>query len=314
MSAEGRSRPTASTVACDRSVVGGRLSRLVSVTRLRFSRLRLTFQRVPELSETRTGQLRLWLCLLGGLVEFYVDAARSDRIRRIRVGHGNKARTLYLRGNGVDVYTFYATFIKGIYDAALPLPRGAVIVDLGANIGLTAAYWALVCEDARVVAVEPESSNVGLLQMNVSPADVSIHHAAIAERCGTASLEIRGATGHTVVADETEQGSDSQTIQMITPDFLEAIEELRHVDLIKADIEGAEAGVFTRPWKLLQKCETIIMEIHQASVRADIVRLLAHEGFSHLPGERVDFPDVFRRDQNDGTTESGCGDRTHETR
>jgi FkbM family methyltransferase len=262
---------------------------------LRLRRLRLTRRRVSELTETRTGQVRLWLCLLFGLVEYYVEAARSNRTRRVRVGCGRKARDLYLRGNGVDVYTFYATFIKGIYDAVLPLPMGAVIVDLGTNIGITAAYWSIVCDNARVIAVEPEVSNVALIRMNLRASEASIYQAAISDRSGTDVLEIRGATGHTLVNGASEPIGDVQAVDTITPDDLEAMEQLGHVDLIKADIEGMELRVFTRPWRLLAKCDGIIMEVHDAERRRELVDFLTQFGFSHQLGERVDFPDVFRR-------------------
>ncbi|MEK6274455.1 MAG: FkbM family methyltransferase [Actinomycetota bacterium] len=263
--------------------------------KLRLGRLRLTHRRVCELTETRTGRLRLWLCLFAGLVEYYVGPARSDRLRRVRVGRGSNARDLYLRANGVDVYTFYATFIKGLYDAVLPLPQGAVVVDLGANIGITGAYWLTVCHDARVVAVEPESGNVALLRMNLQAPGVSIHQTAISERCGTEFLEIRGVTGHTLVADESEGRGEVQAVRTITLDDLEAMERLDHVDVVKVDIEGAEVPVFTQPWRLLRKCDGIVMEIHDADRRSDLVHCLAEQGFSHRVGERVDFPDVFSR-------------------
>jgi FkbM family methyltransferase len=250
---------------------------------------------VSELTENHADRLRLWLCLLAGLAEYHVRAIRSDRTRRIRVGRGSKARNLYLRANGVDVYTFYATFIKGLYDAALPLPRGAVIVDLGANIGMTAAYWLEMCDDARVVGVEPEPSNAALIRMNLGASEASIHQAAISERSGTKLLEIRGPTGHLLVTDESEHGVEVQAVQTMTPDELAAVEHLDHVDLIKADIEGAELGVFTRPWHLLRKCERIIMEVHDSERRTDIVDFLAGLGFTHQLGERIDFPDVFLR-------------------
>lgn len=268
---------------------------MLDVTRLRLSRARLTFRRVRELTETSTQEVRLWLCLLAGLVEFYIEAIRSDRIRQVRIGLGCKARTLYLRANGVDVYTFYATFIKGIYDAALPLPRGAVVLDLGANVGITAAYWLITCEDARVIAVEPESRNMALLRLNVAADEASIHQAALAERAGIASLEIRGPTAHKLVDESGPPRSDVQPIRTLTLEELRVIEGLSHVDLMKVDIEGAEARVFSRSWDLLQKCRVVVMEIHESSSREDLVQSFAEQGFRHRLGERIDFPDVFTR-------------------
>jgi hypothetical protein len=73
----------------------------------------LTRRRVSELGERPIDRIRLCVCVLAGLVEFFVPATRSDGIHHVRVGRGDKTRALYLRANRVDVYTFYATFIKG---------------------------------------------------------------------------------------------------------------------------------------------------------------------------------------------------------
>jgi FkbM family methyltransferase len=273
----------------------GRLSVAFETVALRLARFRLTHRRVADLTDTRIGRLRLWLLLFAGLVEYYVRPVRSDRLRRVRVGQGSNARDLYLRANGVDVYTFYATFIKGLYNAALPLRRGAIVVDLGANIGITCAYWLMVCNDAQVVAVEPESNNVRLLRMNLRASEASIHEAAISERSGTELLEIRGATGHMLITDEIEAGRDLQTVRTMTPDELDTMEHFGRIDVIKADIEGAELRIFTRPWRLVSRCDRIIMEVHDDESRSKIVDFLAGMGFEHEPGERVDFPDLFSR-------------------
>jgi FkbM family methyltransferase len=281
--------------ACGSQPARQRLASAVGVLALRIGRLRLAKRRVRELSDSRTSQARLWICLLLGLLEFYVEAARSDRLHHVRVGIGSRARDLYLRANGVDIYTFYATFIKGIYDAVLPLPPGSVIVDLGGNIGITAAYWLTVCDDPRIVVVEPESSNVDLMRKNLEPSEASIHEAAIAERSGNQLLEIHGATGHTLITGQGELTRDVQAVETITLDDLCTMEHLGHVDLIKADIEGAELAVFTRPWQILANCDRIIMEVHEVERRSELVDFLTELGFRHQPGERVDFPDVFCR-------------------
>jgi FkbM family methyltransferase len=227
-----------------------------------------------------------------GLVEFFVPATRSHGIHRVRVGRRDKARTLYLRANGVDVYTFYATFIKGIYDKPLPLPHGATVLDLGANIGTTAAHFALSGRDVHVIAVEPERDNAALLALNTDPAECTIHRAAISDRSGTGTLRTSGPTAHTL--GESGDGP-IQTVPTLSLDDLAKMHQPGRVALMKVDIEGAEASVFAQPVGLLDVTDAVAMEIHDADERDRLVRYFAGLGFMHELGRRVDFPDLFVR-------------------
>jgi Methyltransferase FkbM domain len=81
-------------------------------------------------------------------------------------------------------------------------------------------------------------------------------------------------------------------------------ESLSQVDVMKVDIEGSEARVFSRRWGLLQNCRVVVMEIHDPSSRRDLIRSFAEQGFRHRPGERIDFPDVFTRDPADNDADT----------
>jgi hypothetical protein len=64
-----------------------------------------------------------------------------------------------------DIPTYREVFLQQAYRLALQRPP-SVIVDAGANIGLTSVYFALRYPAARIVAVEPEASNFALLTTN----------------------------------------------------------------------------------------------------------------------------------------------------
>jgi hypothetical protein len=72
-----------------------------------------------------------------------------------------------LRVRTTDVFVYRDT-IQGQYGFDLPFqPR--VILDAGANIGLTSVYFAKKYPHARIVAIEPEASNFDVLTRNVRP-------------------------------------------------------------------------------------------------------------------------------------------------
>ena len=55
-----------------------------------------------------------------------------------------------------------------MYDSGFrPAPR--VVVDAGANIGLSTVFFANKFPQAKIVAIEPEPSNFAMLRDNVAP-------------------------------------------------------------------------------------------------------------------------------------------------
>jgi FkbM family methyltransferase len=236
----------------------------------------------------------LLLSLARGIIERELPALRTPAIRRLRLRDG---KTFYVRGNGWDAYTFFEIFIKGVYDSALPVRPGAMVVDLGSNIGATCAYWRTRVPSAAIVAVEPERSNAGMLRLNVG-GDAEVEDAAVSDASGWAQFDAGDrSTGHQLAASGSQNraGAGKRT-RTLTPDDILRVHSPSRVGLLKVDIEGAEEAVFTRPWDLLDVTDKIVMEIHDDSVRPRIVAALAEQGFDHhRPSGPRDMADLFVR-------------------
>src|SRR5262245_40199947 len=74
---------------------------------------------------------------------------------RVEVRVGADERLLRLRLGTTDVSVFDEVVVRGEYDFAAP-GTVATVVDAGANIGITAAWYAARYPGCRVVAIEPE--------------------------------------------------------------------------------------------------------------------------------------------------------------
>jgi FkbM family methyltransferase len=123
--------------------------------------------------------------------------------------------------------------------------RGAVAVDVGANIGLfTLALARRVGPEGRVHAIEPEPANARAIARAVEAAgyrQVRLHRAAAADRVGRLDLHLSGSNRgdhRTALRDGTRDTIEVSAIRL--DDLL--VEEPR-VDFIKIDVQGAELAV-----------------------------------------------------------------------
>ena len=83
---------------------------------------------------------------------------------RVKALHG---QTIYCRSGLADLGVVYDTF-EGRYHLP-PAGIGAVrtILDLGANIGLTMAHFAVLYPQARILGVELDAGNFALCRKNI---------------------------------------------------------------------------------------------------------------------------------------------------
>lgn len=134
------------------------------------------------------------------------------------------------------------------------LSEGDTFVDVGANIGFFAMLAAsLVGPAGRVVAFEPNPANCDLLRRSIEANDfagrVDLHPMAVAERrmqlhFVTPGIDSNGRLATS--AEEAAEQSDLPAIEAVALD--EALAGLERIDVIKMDVEGAEA----RAWQGMQ--------------------------------------------------------------
>ena len=173
---------------------------------------------------------------------------------------------VYIRIGTTDASVLRQVLIERQYDLDLPLPTlPRIIVDAGANIGLSAVFFANKYPDAAIFAVEPEESNFQLLKRNVSryPQIRPLHMALWGESRQIHLID--PGDGHhgfqTVKADEVGNGQ-RRKVQAITMEDLITRLELNYVDILKVDIEGAEKEVFENSLGWIDRVGVIMVELH----------------------------------------------------
>lgn len=134
------------------------------------------------------------------------------------------------------------------------LHLGDVILDVGANIGAYSELAAiLVGSSGRVVAIEPAPENVVRLRARLRDyPQVSIVAAAAGETTGAATLFLdrRDDARHSLAESNVGKPGETITVQQIT---LDDLSDLRRLDVLKVDAQGAELRILYGARRLLTR-------------------------------------------------------------
>ena len=148
--------------------------------------------------------------------------------------------------------------IDALYRCCVATGRTPLIIDCGANIGASAAYFAEVFPAARIVALEPDPGNIALARRNCPAAQVEFLLAGIAAEDGRAMLVDPGigAWGY-----RTERDPAGDIAMVSVPSLLARYPEAVPL-LIKIDIEGFERELFASNTGWVARFPLLIIELH----------------------------------------------------
>jgi FkbM family methyltransferase len=175
-----------------------------------------------------------------------------------------------LRLGTSDLCTHGKIFLDEEYRLNFSRPP-KTIIDAGANIGLSAIYFAGKYPGATIIAIEPEQSNFLLLKQNIAPyPNIIPVQAALWYQNGHVQL-----LSHPQAADWSKWGFQIDDIanknvrtvsevEALTVDKIMRDYNLGFVDVLKIDIEGAEREVFGNPSAWIDKVGTIMIELHES--------------------------------------------------
>jgi FkbM family methyltransferase len=187
------------------------------------------------------------------------------------------------------------TYERGTVRAVRALLRpGMTALDVGAHAGYyTLLFSRLVGPAGRVFAFEPHPSTFAVLRRNVERRrldNVRLFASAVADHDGPAQLwQTRLSVGHSLL--HAKQGAtEALPVASVRLDTLRRTEAIEQADLVKVDVEGAEAEVLAGMTELAARSArlALILEYKPEILRArgedllDFLGRLAAMGFKDV--------------------------------
>lgn len=175
--------------------------------------------------------------------------------------------------------TYQEIFVEEIYKFESNKSH-PVILDCGANIGISTIYFKTIYPNAIVHAFEPDANLFEILSKNIHAngfKQVELHQAAIWKEHTTLSFDNKGSeASHIDTTGQTTNKVEAKKLASI-------LANLDAVDFLKMDIEGAEYEVVKDCAPYLYKIENFFLEYHGKATDTnklnELLKLVETAGF-----------------------------------
>lgn len=165
------------------------------------------------------------------------------------------------------------------------LPKGGTVIDIGGNIGYHALLAAkLVGPTGRVLTFEPSQRIFEQLESNIRLngfKNVEPIRSAVSDRSGTAEFHMMPDNEQGLGSLIPQKGAiRTEVVNLITFEEIAAMVEMGRVDLVKIDVEGAEALLVAgmASYDFSPHC-VIFIEVSPSETATELLAPLLEKGF-----------------------------------
>ena len=171
--------------------------------------------------------------------------------------------------NNLDYKVVNETWLENVYRIhQYHFSGDKVFIDIGANVGSVSifvdSFNKLFEDKIKVYAVEPEPNNIDLLNYNIlnNPTEnITVVNNAIWHKEGPVAVSNKG--GNSSIVHEID--GDFSYIEAITIEQLLDRYDIKEVDVMKIDIEGAEFDlIINTPLEILAKIKYLTLEFDKS--------------------------------------------------
>jgi FkbM family methyltransferase len=226
---------------------------------------------VARVADTCARRVRVYQRTFGVIHGPFVMAGNlMPRATVMETRIGDDPRPLWLRRSTTDIVVYDQVVTRGEYEFGVP-QDAKTILDVGANAGITSAWYASRYPGCQVIAVEPEERNYAMLLENAaSRPEITPVRAALSPSSGMVRAinpdapawayqyrDFSNRRSDDSMLHLTGTGVRAMTVAELIDDY-----SLDRIDLLKLDIEGSERDVFEGDVTFLAHVGAIAIELH----------------------------------------------------
>lgn len=192
----------------------------------------------------------------------------GHELASVKVHHNGQTANLLVRMGTTDV-----DLVRMIFEARCmyQLPsqvKPSIIFDCGANIGMTASYFAMTYPKAQIVCFEPLPENLEILEENLAQFGdrVRIMPFGVSDAVGSFTYNMSANPNSFGGGTFCKVGGDDErAVELPVRTVGDVMDELgiKHVDLFKLDTEGSEYAILQgTPANVYRKAQALVGELH----------------------------------------------------
>lgn len=178
------------------------------------------------------------------------------------------------------LHSLQEIFVDEVYKF-IPSKENHLILDCGANIGLSTIYLKHIFPNSKIIAYEPDQKVFAQLKNNLNQfnySDIELQNKAIWIKDGYINFLSEGALGGKI-DKKPNQNNLTETVS------LKKILQNNNVFFLKMDIEGAEYEVLKDIKDEIKKVENLFIEFHveknEENHLAELLHMIDQAGFTY---------------------------------
>jgi len=204
-------------------------------------------------------------------VELFKKLFILGRLRKSEVARDKEVSTSFL-GSKFHAFSYHTLnylireiFVNDEYKFKSS-KSSPVIIDCGANIGMSVLYFKRCFPHSTIIAFEPNPTTFDLLQKNIISyelSNITLHNLALSNSTGTIPFHFNDDKGTLTGSLQSNRGGE-KIIEVQCAKLSDLLSEIDVVDLIKMDVEGAEQNIVEDLMQsgAIQKVKELIIEFH----------------------------------------------------
>jgi FkbM family methyltransferase len=225
-----------------------------------------------------------------GIPAFFVYKFQNMRARVAPAGQHFSYLSKYarfpleFRSKTTDPFVFRQIFVEREYMVLDDVRDARLIVDCGANVGYSSAYFLTQFPESNVIAVEPDPDNFSLLERNLAPYQGRFRAICSAVWSNPAPLALSesrmGPCREWARTVREARAGDQRTMMATDIGTLLTESGFDRISILKIDVEGAESIIFSSNYEAwLPRVDNIVVELHGPECRSVFHRAIADQNF-----------------------------------